>query len=91
MVRKRKGRETIKRLIALGVRPQSDGVRNENPLFAGKAFVLTGRFEKMPRSDAQDEIRAQGGNVSETVSSRTDFVIAGLNAGTKLEDAKRLG
>ena len=86
-----RGRETIKRLIALGVRPQSDGVRNENPLFAGKAFVLTGRFEKMPRSDAQDEIRAQGGNVSETVSSRTDFVIAGLNAGTKLEDAKRLG
>ena len=60
-------------------------------IFAGKTFVLTGSLERMPRSKAQEIIRSRGGNVSGSVSGKTDFVIAGPGAGSKLTEATALG
>ena len=57
----------------------------------GKTFVLTGTLQTMRRSEAQEKIRALGGNVSGSVSKKTDFVVAGPGAGSKLEDAKNHG
>ena len=52
---------------------------------------LTGTLEKMSRNEAAEKIRALGGNVSGSVSRKTHCVIAGPGAGSKLDDAARLG
>jgi DNA ligase (NAD+) len=62
----------------------------ERPL-AGKTFVLTGTLESMDRNAAQDCIRALGGKASGSVSSKTDYVVAGSSAGSKLQKAEKLG
>jgi DNA ligase (NAD+) len=59
--------------------------------FSGKTFVLTGALTSMTRDKAAEEIRARGGNVVGSVSKNTDFVVAGEEAGSKLEKAKELG
>lgn len=57
----------------------------------GKTFVLTGALEGMARDDAKAKIRALGAKASESVSSKTDFVVAGSDAGSKLQKARDLG
>ncbi len=59
--------------------------------FTGKSFVITGTLSNMSRDGAKDKIRALGGNVSESVSSKTTYLVAGENAGSKLEKARKLG
>ncbi len=59
--------------------------------FAGKTFVLTGSLSKMSRDEAKEKIRLLGGEVSSAVSSKTDFVVAGESAGSKLDNAIKLG
>lgn len=61
-----------------------------NGKLAGKTFVLTGTLSE-PREDIKERIIAAGGKVSSSVSKKTDYVVAGENAGSKLEDAQRLG
>ena len=56
----------------------------------GKIFVLTGGLEHMTRDEAKNKIRQQGGQVSESVSKNVDFVVAGKEAGSKYEKAKKL-
>lgn len=85
------GRETLARLRELGIDPRGTSAPTGNASFAGKTFVLTGTLEKMSRGEAAEKIRALGGNVSSSVSRKTDFVVAGPGAGSKLDDARTLG
>ena len=57
----------------------------------GLSFVLTGGLETLTRDDAKARIRKLGGKASESVSKETDYLIAGTDAGSKLEKAQKLG
>jgi len=57
----------------------------------GKVFVLTGALPTLTREAAKQMIETAGGKVSSSVSKKTDFVVAGVEAGSKLENARRLG
>ena len=59
-------------------------------IFEGKTFVLTGTLPTLSREQARQMIKERGGNVSSAVSKKTDYVLAGEEAGSKLEDAKKL-
>jgi DNA ligase (NAD+) len=82
-----------KRLQSAGVRTELEGGADvkldEN--FAGKQFVLTGKLEEMTRDEARVLIESRGGRVTSTVSKKTDFVVAGEDAGSKLDKAQALG
>ncbi|MCX8518177.1 MAG: NAD-dependent DNA ligase LigA [Rhodoferax sp.] len=68
----------------------SASVASPKPL-AGKTFVLTGTLPTLARDDAKDRIEAVGGKVSGSVSKKTHFVVAGAEAGSKLDRAQELG
>ena len=57
----------------------------------GKTFVITGSLESMPRDEAKEKIRQLGGDVSESVSKKTSYVVVGSEPGSKYEKAKELG
>lgn len=65
--------------------------KNQKLIFQDKVFVLTGTLENLDREEAKEIIRNLGGNVSSTVSSKTNFVLAGENSGSKLVKAQKLG
>jgi DNA ligase (NAD+) len=88
-----RNRGLIERLAGSGVNFKSS---LHNPAaalgpFAGKTFVLTGTLPTMKREDAGAKIEALGGKVSSSVSKKTDYVLAGEEAGSKLEKAQKLG
>lgn len=81
----------IKSLLESGVKIKENNVSNEeNVNFKGKIFVLTGALSK-PRKEIEDLIESYGGKTAGSVSSKTDYVVAGENAGSKLDKAKSLG
>lgn len=83
-------RAVIDDLRALGVRMEEEGPPpGEGPL-ADKAIVLTGTLPTLTREQATERILAAGGRVTSSVSRRTDYLVAGERAGTKLEKALRL-
>jgi DNA ligase (NAD+) len=81
------------RLRAAGVRTETESGPSGAPdeRFAGRQFVLTGKLETLTRDEARALIEARGGRVTSTVSKKTDYVIAGEDAGSKLEKARALG
>ena len=84
-------RKVIENLIAQGVHwpmPQESAV---NEAVSGKTFVLTGTLPSMGREEAKALLLAQGAKVASSVSKKTDYVVAGAEAGSKLEKAQALG
>lgn len=86
-------RTVIERLRAAGVVMTEDAGNNAelDERFAGKTFVLTGKLEKFTRDEASRLIEQRGGRVSSSVSKKTDFVLVGEDAGSKLAKAETLG
>jgi DNA ligase (NAD+) len=88
------GQKVLKRLSALGIEPRGEAgqgpAASDHP-FAGKTFVLTGTLPTLKRAQAAEMIRAVGGNVGGSVSRKTDYLLAGEEAGSKLDEAKKLG
>ncbi|MEK3856500.1 NAD-dependent DNA ligase LigA [Cytobacillus sp. FSL H8-0458] len=88
--------ELIAELKSAGVNmayngPKPVSAESSDSFFAGKTVVLTGKLEIMSRNEAKDKIEALGGKVSGSVSKKTDVVIAGEDAGSKLTKAQELG
>ena len=82
--------EMIRRLLEAGVKPRETAQAAGGP-FAGKSIVVTGTLPTMSRKEAEELIRARGGNAAGSVSKKTAFVVAGEAAGSKLTKAQSLG
>ncbi|MCQ6563608.1 NAD-dependent DNA ligase LigA [Paenibacillus mendelii] len=85
--------DSIDRMLALGVKAEAEltvEVRTDS-LFSGKTVVLTGTLTAMTRDEAARKLEALGAKISGSVSKKTDFVIAGESAGSKLTKARDLG
>ena len=83
-------RRVVERLLAKGVRPAPEEAPRGG-VFSGKTVVLTGGLAGLTRDEAKAEIERRGGKVSGSVSRKTDLVVAGEDAGSKLEKARELG
>ena len=83
--------DLVERLRSAGVRMESDASgAAADERFAGKTFVLTGKLENYTRDEAAKLIEDRGGRVSSSVSKKTDYVVAGEDAGSKLTKAESL-
>ena len=87
------GTATIAELREVGVRMESSSVGTERAVqpLAGKTIVVTGTLTKYSRNEIQELIVRLGGRAASSVSNKTDFVVAGENAGSKLAKAQQLG
>jgi len=88
------GKKVLARIRELIIKPASEKAAiaaTTAGVFAGKTFVLTGTLPTLTREEATAKIEAQGGKVSGSVSKKTDFVLAGEEAGSKLTKAQELG
>jgi len=87
--------EVIEQLLAAGIKIQdvkvSDSAAQSNNVFAGKTVVITGTLPNMSRGEAKDKLLAAGAKVTGSVSAKTDFLLAGDKAGSKLNKAEKLG
>jgi DNA ligase (NAD+) len=83
-------RRVIERLLVAGVSP-SVAEKRVGGRFTGKTYVFTGSLERCSRSHAQKLVEAEGGHAAGSVSKKTDYVVAGAEAGSKLEKARLLG
>ena len=83
--------DLINKLKQAGVNTESLEEESDDKRFEGKTFVLTGSLEDFTRGEASDIIEKLGGKTSGTVSKKTDYVLAGEEAGSKLAKAEKLG
>ena len=85
-------REEVERLRALGVRfPDATKKARTEGAVTGKVFVITGTLPTLSRDDAKALLEAAGAKVTGSVSKKTDFLLCGEDAGSKLDKAKELG
>ncbi|HEX3681183.1 MAG TPA: NAD-dependent DNA ligase LigA [Bryobacteraceae bacterium] len=85
-----RNRELMERLRAAGLRFTAPKERKKEGPLAGLTFVLTGTLPTLTREEAKERIEAAGGKVAGSVSSKTSFVVAGEEAGSKLDKARQL-
>jgi len=83
--------ELLDKLKAAGVKPTPAKNAPASDMFAGKSFVFTGTLVTMTRDEAEGTVRSLGGRAASSVSRQTSYVVAGENAGSKLEKARTLG
>ncbi|KPL24531.1 MAG: hypothetical protein AMJ75_03580 [Phycisphaerae bacterium SM1_79] len=83
-------RKVVDELLASGVKPKQPKAKRSDKL-VGKTIVVTGTLENFSRQQAEEAIRQAGGKASSSVSKKTDFVLAGKEAGSKLDKAQKLG
>lgn len=88
--REKRNLDLIKKLKKVGVEIVEERKEKIQPL-KGLTFVFTGALESMTREEAKRKVREAGGNVSESVSKKVNFVVVGKDPGSKLEKAKKLG
>jgi DNA ligase (NAD+) len=81
----------LRKLQQAGVEPQGEVVIRQDGPLTGKTFVITGTLSKLSRKAAEELVEQLGGRASGSVSKRTDYVVAGENAGSKLTKAQKLG
>lgn len=87
----KKNIQLLASLGELGVQLMHKTRQGERQTLEGKTFVLTGTLEYFSRDEAKEKIRSLGGEVSESVSKKTSYVVAGADPGSKYEKAKKLG
>jgi len=90
-VQNSQNRTAIQRLLDAGIAPEPEAAPAASGLFAGKTVVLTGTLSGYTRDQAKAEIERRGGRVAGTVSRKTDLVVVGEDAGTKMKKAQELG
>ncbi len=88
-----RNKRVVEKLRRAGVWPRSEPMRDDRQagVFSGKTFVITGTLPSMTRQEAKTLIEGHGGKVTGSVSSRTDFLLAGAEAGSKQRRAQELG
>lgn len=91
MLDNRKMHREVERLAAAGVNMEYKAVKMQDMSLLGKTFVVTGTLCTLNRDEAKALIETNGGRVSGSVSQKTDFLVAGENAGSKLDKANSLG
>lgn len=87
---KEENREIVKRLVASGVEAEMEEKAGESDQLEGLTFVITGTLSR-PREYFKELILNAGGKVSDSVSAKTAYLLAGENAGSKLKKAEKLG
>ena len=90
-LQKPENRAALRRLLEAGIAPEPEAQVSAAGPFAGKTVVLTGTMAGYTREEAKAEIERRGGRVAGTVSRKTDLVVAGADAGSKLKKAEELG
>jgi len=83
-------KKLISKLLKLGINLHEEQLKSDN-FFSSKVIVITGSFNNIARSQLKEELIRSGARVSSSVSSRTDYLIAGEKPGSKLNKAEELG
>ena len=83
--------QLLRKLRDLGVNPANEATVQRDGLFSGLTLVITGTLTTMGRSEAEALVEQLGGRAAGSVSKKTDYLVAGENAGSKLDKARALG
>lgn len=87
----RRDREFVDKLLLAGIKPKDEAEARSNTYFSQKGVVITGKLENFTRDEIGKIVLDMGGEVQSSVSKRTNILICGENAGSKLEKAQKLG